>query len=94
MLLYRLRSLYRAKAELSKRIARIILRSERLGERVAALCSADGVNWLSIGAVEFPMASPLQPGLHAIGTLDRTVYHGSYPNGTAIRFESFEGWEM
>jgi hypothetical protein len=31
-------------------------------------------------------------GLHAIGSIDRTLYPGAYPEGTAIRFESFDLW--
>jgi hypothetical protein len=34
----------------------------------------------------------LQIGQHAIGNIDRSIYHGAYPDGTAIRFESFEVW--
>ena len=26
------------------------------------------------------------------GDIDRTIYHGAYPDGTAIRFESFQLW--
>jgi hypothetical protein len=29
----------------------------------------------------------------AIGNIDRTIYRGAYPDGTAIRFESFMLWE-
>jgi hypothetical protein len=47
-----------------------------------------------VGDVEFPVESPLQVGLHAIGNIDRTVYHGAYPDGTAIRFESFTIWGL
>jgi hypothetical protein len=25
--------------------------------------------------------------------IDRTIYHGAYPEGTAIRFTGFEVWE-
>jgi hypothetical protein len=30
--------------------------------------------------------------VHAIGWIDRTIYHGAYPEGTVIRFESFDLW--
>jgi hypothetical protein len=30
--------------------------------------------------------------LHAIGYIDRTIHPGAYPEGTAIRFESFRIW--
>jgi hypothetical protein len=33
-----------------------------------------------------------QVGVHAIGMIDRTIYHGAYPDGTAIRFASFDVW--
>jgi hypothetical protein len=28
--------------------------------------------------------------LHAIGYIDRAIYHGAFPEGTAIRFETFQ----
>jgi class 3 adenylate cyclase len=65
---------------------------ERLGEHVNALCSADGEEWLSAGQVEFPVEDAVEVGLHAIGNIDRIVYPGAYPEGTAIRFERFEMW--
>lgn len=57
--------------------------------RVNALCSADGKAWFTVGHVNFPVADPLQVGMHAIGMIDRLIYPGAYPDGTAIRFESF-----
>ena len=70
----------------------VFLRLERISEQVNALCSADGVGWFTVGHVEFPVEDPVQIGLHAIGNIDRSVYHGAYPDGTAIRFESFQLW--
>ena len=32
---------------------------------------------------------PLEVGLHATGAIDRTLYPGAYPEGTAVRFVSF-----
>jgi DNA-binding SARP family transcriptional activator len=71
---------------------RVFFRLERDGDRVNAFCSADGENWFTVGHVEFPVEAPLQVGLHAIGSIDRAVYHGVYPDGTAICFESFQLW--
>jgi tetratricopeptide (TPR) repeat protein len=71
---------------------RVHLRLERLGPRVNALCSADGMDWFTLGFVEFPVEDPVEVGLHAIGMIDRTIYPGAYPEGTAIRFESFRLW--
>jgi hypothetical protein len=70
------------------------LRLERLGRRVTALCSADGHDWSSAGAIDFPTpdGAEVLVGLHAIGKIDRTIYHGAYPEGTAIRFTTFEMW--
>ncbi|MBI1926353.1 hypothetical protein HYR99_19175 [Candidatus Poribacteria bacterium] len=31
---------------------------------------------------------PVEVGLHAIGAIDRTIYHVAFPEGTAIRFEA------
>ena len=66
------------------------LRLERIGSRINALCSSDGKEWLSVGHADFPVDDPVEVGLHAIGNIDRTIYHGAYPDGTAIRFESFQ----
>jgi len=55
---------------------------------VAAFCSADGEAWFSVGRARFP-AGPAQVGLYAIGSIDRAIYPGAYPEGTAIRFSRF-----
>jgi hypothetical protein len=68
---------------------RVHLRLERIGSRVNALCSADGREWFTVGHAEFPLADPVEVGLHGIGNIDRTIYPGAYPDGTAIRFEEF-----
>jgi hypothetical protein len=39
------------------------LRLEREGERFTALCSADGVRWLTCGQVAFPPRDPLLVGI-------------------------------
>ena len=59
-----------------------------------ALCSADGENWFTVGHAAFAVEDPIQVGLHAIGNIDRTIYRGAYPDGAAIRFESFQLWGM
>jgi len=71
---------------------RIILRMERTGDRVRAYCSADGEHWYRVGQATLPVSNPVQVGVHAIGNIDRAVYPGAYPDGTAIRFESFQLW--
>jgi tetratricopeptide (TPR) repeat protein len=71
---------------------RVFLRFERQGHRVTAVCSADGEQWYGAGGVEFPVEEAPEVGLHAIGSIDRTIYPGAYPEGTAIRFESFQLW--
>ena len=71
---------------------RIFLRLERCGNRVNSLCSADGIEWFTVGYVEFPVEEPVEIGLYAIGNIERTIYNGAYPDGTAIRFESFQLW--
>jgi tetratricopeptide (TPR) repeat protein len=71
---------------------RMSLRLERCGDCVHALCSADGTDWFTAGRTQFPIGGPVEVGLHAIGTIDRTIYPGACPDGTAIRFERFELW--
>jgi tetratricopeptide (TPR) repeat protein len=70
--------------------ARVWLRLQRQGTQVRALCSADGEHWFSAGSVGFSRAEGEQVGLHAIGSIDRTIYHGAYPEGTAMHFTSVE----
>jgi hypothetical protein len=51
------------------------------------------LSWFTVGHVEFPVKNPVQIGLHAIGNIERTIYHDAYVEGTAIRFESFTLWD-
>ena len=53
-------------------------------------CSSDGSMWYSVGRTEFSVDDPIEVGMVAIGNIDRTIYPGAYPGGTAIRLESFE----
>jgi hypothetical protein len=39
-----------------------------------------------VGQIAVPAHGPLVVGLHAIGQIDRMIYAGAYPEGTAIRF--------
>jgi regulation of enolase protein 1 (concanavalin A-like superfamily) len=70
------------------------LRLERIGDRVQAFGSTDGENWFTVGVVTFPVKDPVQVGVHAIGKIDRAVYRGAYPDGTAIRFKTFQMWRL
>ena len=72
---------------------RVHLRLERSGDRIRASCSADGEQWYTVGSATFPAHDPIQVGVHAIGEIDRSIHHGAYPEGTAIRFESFQMWQ-
>jgi hypothetical protein len=72
---------------------RIALRLDRRAGAVTALCSADGEEWWSVGRAEFPAEDPVEVGLYACGMFNRLIYPGAYPEGTAIRFESFELWD-
>jgi len=33
-------------------------------------------------------------GPHAVGSIDRSIYHDAYPEGTAIRFASIQHWQI
>jgi len=70
------------------------LRLECLDRRVNALCSADGEEWFTAGYTEFPHRDSVRVGLHALGQVNRLIYIGAYPEGTAIRFESFQLWGL
>ena len=71
------------------------------GGQINALCSIDGgQTWLTAGYVALPFAPSAQAkrtvsaGLYAIGRINRTIYHGAYPDGAAIRFSSFRCWTL
>jgi regulation of enolase protein 1 (concanavalin A-like superfamily) len=83
-----------ASQQIVKSPEQVFLRLERIGDRVDALCSADGENWFTVGGVTFPVEDPVQVGLHAIGNIDRAIYRGAHPDGTTIRFESFQLWGL
>jgi DNA-binding SARP family transcriptional activator len=73
---------------------RVWLRLEWVGGRVHALCSVDGQAWYTAGQAVLPYNVHAQVGMYACGSIDRTIYHGAYPEGTAIRFESFRCWTL
>jgi len=70
----------------------ILLRLELDGENAKALCSLNGHQWFSVGHTTFVRDDVTHVGVFAIGTIDRTIYRGAYPEGTAIRFTSFRLW--
>jgi tetratricopeptide (TPR) repeat protein/regulation of enolase protein 1 (concanavalin A-like superfamily) len=70
----------------------ITLRLCRSGEQVQTFCSSDGVDWFTIGKAIFPTEYPIQVGIYASGVIPRHVYHGDFPQGTAIKFKSFSLW--
>jgi len=72
---------------------RVFLRLERSHDRVRALCSPDGRSWFSVGEAAGSFADEAQVELFASGWIDRSYYHGAFPEGAAIRFESFSAWE-
>ncbi len=65
------------------------LRLERKNDLFRALCSADGASWWTVGQVEFPASDPLEIGLFAVGKIERYLYPGAFPEGSAIRFDEF-----
>jgi hypothetical protein len=64
----------------------MLLRLERAGGKVRALCSREGREWLTLGSTDFPIG-PSQIGVFAVGQIDRSVYPGEHPDGGAIRIE-------
>jgi class 3 adenylate cyclase/tetratricopeptide (TPR) repeat protein len=67
----------------------VYLRLERAGDQFSAYCSVDGENWLTCGKLALPLDDPVQIGIHAIGMIDRTIYCGSFKEGTATLFRGF-----
>ena len=67
----------------------VYLRLERIAQSVRAWCSLDGETWLSVGQTQMDTEDEAQVGLFAVGAIDRRATPGAYPEGSAIRFESF-----
>ena len=67
----------------------VFLRVEQVGQRVMALCSADGNNWFRVGQTEFRNPTTPMVGLYASSNIERTLYPGAFVNGTAIHFSGF-----
>ena len=61
------------------------LRLELVGGEVTALVSYTGAHWLRLVPVAIAPAGPCWAGACAIGDIDRTVYHGAFPEGTGVR---------
>ena len=70
----------------------VLLRLERVGDTVRALCSSDGERWFTAGQVTFAVDDPIRVGVCGIGDIERLIYPGAHPDGTAIRFSSFQVW--
>jgi hypothetical protein len=72
----------------------VVLRLERTCERrqVRALCSANGSDWFAVGHCTFAVEDPINVGICAIGQIDRTIYHGAFPKGTAMHFGLLKIW--
>jgi len=70
----------------------LLLRLERISDEFSAYCSADGKNWFTCGAMALPLNAPISLGICAIGMIDRTIYCGAYPDGTATVFRGFKLW--
>ena len=74
------------------RVRKFHLRLERCGNWLSAFCSG-GKRWQSVGGCELSTIEPLHLGLHAVGHINRMVYPGAYPQGTAIQFNEFWLWD-
>jgi len=55
-----------------------------------AFCSGDGRSWSTVGQAELPVQDPVELGLFGGGWIWRPIYPGAFPDGAAIRFESFQ----
>jgi hypothetical protein len=73
-------------------LERAWLRFEWRAGRVRALCSADGETWYTAGAVDLPLSAEARLGVYACGDIDRSIHHGAYPEGAALRFEALRCW--
>lgn len=69
-----------------------LTKTGRAGQ-VRAVCSADGSRWYSLGTAEARFDRSVHIGPFAIGLIPRFLYHGAFPEGSAIRFESLLSWQ-
>jgi len=74
------------------RLERAWLRFEWRAGDLRALCSADGETWYTAGQATLPLSTDAQFGVYACGDVDRRIYHGAYPDGAALHFESLRCW--
>jgi tetratricopeptide (TPR) repeat protein len=68
------------------------LRLEKKGYQVTAFCSPDGEKWFFAGSTNIPTGEPICPGIHANGHINRLIYPGAFPDGTAIQFKEIRLW--
>jgi class 3 adenylate cyclase/tetratricopeptide (TPR) repeat protein len=72
----------------------IYLQFEKQGNQITAFCSPNGKNWLFVGSMHLASNEAVTPGLHGNGHINRMIYPGAYPEGTAICFKNFQLWEI
>ena len=70
----------------------VYMRLERIGSDFSFYCSSDGKNWLKHETMELEIDDPVQIGIYANGTFDRTLYCGEFREGTATLFRDFRLW--
>jgi class 3 adenylate cyclase/tetratricopeptide (TPR) repeat protein len=69
------------------------LRLVKHRDQISAFCSSDNLNWFFVGNTNLESDEPVYPGIHAIGHINRMIYPGAFPQGTAIRFDDFTLWD-
>ena len=68
------------------------LRLERVRGHVRALCRAPGAGWMEVANTEWRVQGEVRVGLCALGSVDRIVYHGAFPDGAEATFHDFRMW--
>ncbi|MBU1661116.1 MAG: hypothetical protein KKD28_06550, partial [Chloroflexi bacterium] len=48
--------------------------------------------WFFAGNTHIPSGESIYPGVHTNGHINRLIYPGAYPEGSAIRFEELKLW--
>ena len=69
-----------------------ILCLERSGQKVRALFSEDGRQWLRVGTAALAVDGPWAAGLLGLGMVDRILFPGAPAGGAAIRFDGIGLW--
>ena len=69
-----------------------LLRIEKRANQISAYCSREGDEWFFAGATDLASNATVYAGIHANGHINRMIYPGAFPEGSAVQFKEFRLW--